>query len=137
MKQKLTVNNQMYEVEIEDINARPVIVHVDGVRFEVMPEKQIRLKRRKKRDAKTESKAVQAESRSCGGAVSQSRFERQLTDISPAWNRRQSLCEGGRQSGGGAGGAGDRSDENEEQHPLDVQRHDGEVLVSEGTKRGT
>jgi glutaconyl-CoA/methylmalonyl-CoA decarboxylase subunit gamma len=40
MKQKLTVNNQTYEVDIEDINARPVIVHVDGVRFEVMPEKQ-------------------------------------------------------------------------------------------------
>lgn len=40
MKQKLTVNNQTYEVEIEDINARPVVVHVDGTRFEVMPEKQ-------------------------------------------------------------------------------------------------
>ena len=38
MKYKLTVNNQTYEVEIENINARPVVVTVDGQRFEVMPE---------------------------------------------------------------------------------------------------
>lgn len=55
MKQKLTVNNQAYEVEIEDINARPVIVHVDGVRFEVMPEKQNQASPKKEAGAKTES----------------------------------------------------------------------------------
>ncbi len=38
MKYILTVNNQTYEVEIENINARPVVVTVDGQRFEVMPE---------------------------------------------------------------------------------------------------
>ena len=38
MKYKLTVNDQAYEVEIENINARPVVVTVDGQRFEVMPE---------------------------------------------------------------------------------------------------
>ena len=38
MKRKLTVNNQTYEVEIEDINARPIIAHVDGTRFEIQPE---------------------------------------------------------------------------------------------------
>ena len=38
MKYKLTVNNQTYEVGIENINARPVVVTVDGQRFEVMPE---------------------------------------------------------------------------------------------------
>jgi biotin carboxyl carrier protein len=38
MKYKITVNNQTYEVEIENINARPVIALVDGDRFEVMPE---------------------------------------------------------------------------------------------------
>ncbi|MFN8399197.1 MAG: biotin/lipoyl-containing protein [Anaerolineales bacterium] len=38
MKYKLNVNNQTYEVEIENINARPVVVTVDGQRFEVMPE---------------------------------------------------------------------------------------------------
>lgn len=38
MKYKLTVNNQTYEVEIENINARPVVVTVDGQRFEVIPE---------------------------------------------------------------------------------------------------
>lgn len=38
MKYKLTVNSQTYEVEIENINARPVVVTVDGQRFEVMPE---------------------------------------------------------------------------------------------------
>jgi biotin carboxyl carrier protein len=38
MKYKLTVNNQTYDVEIENINARPVVVTVDGQRFEIMPE---------------------------------------------------------------------------------------------------
>ena len=38
MKYKITVSNQTYEVEIENINARPVIAVVDGDRFEVMPE---------------------------------------------------------------------------------------------------
>ncbi len=37
MKYKITINNQTYEVEIENINVRPVIAHVDGERFEVMP----------------------------------------------------------------------------------------------------
>lgn len=55
MKQTLTVNNQVYEVDIEDINARPVIVHVDGVRFEVMTEKQNQTPPKKEASAKTES----------------------------------------------------------------------------------
>jgi biotin carboxyl carrier protein len=38
MKYKIIVNNKTYEVEIENINARPVIAFVDGDRFEVMPE---------------------------------------------------------------------------------------------------
>ena len=38
MKYKITVNNKIYEVEIENINARPVVAFVDGERFEVMPE---------------------------------------------------------------------------------------------------
>ncbi len=38
MKYKITVNNQTFEVEIENIHARPVIARVDGERFEVMPE---------------------------------------------------------------------------------------------------
>lgn len=55
MKQKLTVNNQTYEVDVEDINARPVIVYVDGVRFEVMPEKQGQVETRREAPAKMES----------------------------------------------------------------------------------
>jgi biotin carboxyl carrier protein len=38
MKYKITVNNQSYEVEIENINARPIVAVVEGERFEVMPE---------------------------------------------------------------------------------------------------
>jgi len=38
MKYKITVNNKTYEVEIENINTRPVVAFVDGERFEVMPE---------------------------------------------------------------------------------------------------
>ena len=38
MKYSVTVNNKSYVVEIEDINARPVIAHVEGQRFEVIPD---------------------------------------------------------------------------------------------------
>jgi biotin carboxyl carrier protein len=38
MKYKITVNKITHEVEIENINERPVIAFVDGDRFEVMPE---------------------------------------------------------------------------------------------------
>ncbi|MBP6176853.1 MAG: acetyl-CoA carboxylase biotin carboxyl carrier protein subunit [Anaerolineales bacterium] len=37
MKYNVTINNKTYEVEIEDINARPIIARVDGQRFEVAP----------------------------------------------------------------------------------------------------
>ncbi len=35
---KITVKDQIYEVEIENINARPVVAIVNGERFEVTPE---------------------------------------------------------------------------------------------------
>jgi len=38
MKYSVTINNKSYVVEIEDINARPVIAHVEGQRFEVIPD---------------------------------------------------------------------------------------------------
>jgi biotin carboxyl carrier protein len=37
MKYQVSVNDKTYEVEIEDINARPVIARVEGQRFEVSP----------------------------------------------------------------------------------------------------
>jgi biotin carboxyl carrier protein len=47
MKYKITVNNKTYEVEIENINARPVIAFVDGERVEVMPENADQIEGRK------------------------------------------------------------------------------------------
>ena len=38
MKYQITVENQTFEVEIEDINARPIVARVDGQAFEVQPE---------------------------------------------------------------------------------------------------
>jgi biotin carboxyl carrier protein len=38
MKYCVTIKNKPYVVEIEDINARPVIAYVDGHRFEVIPD---------------------------------------------------------------------------------------------------
>ena len=38
MKYSVTIKNQSYVVEIEDINVRPVIAHVEGQRFEVIPD---------------------------------------------------------------------------------------------------
>ena len=38
MKYTVKVAHTSYEVEIEDIHARPVVAHVNGERFEVQPE---------------------------------------------------------------------------------------------------
>jgi len=38
MKYTVKIADKTYEVEIEDIHARPVIARVDGEQFEVMPE---------------------------------------------------------------------------------------------------
>lgn len=38
MKYNVKIGEMSYTVEIENINARPVIAYVDGERFEVMPE---------------------------------------------------------------------------------------------------
>jgi biotin carboxyl carrier protein len=43
MKYTVRIAGSTYEVEIEDIHARPVIAHVDGERFEVHPEDQTKL----------------------------------------------------------------------------------------------
>ena len=40
MKIKVKIENQQYEVEIEDISARPVIAHVEGQAFEIWPEEE-------------------------------------------------------------------------------------------------
>lgn len=58
MKYKLTVNNQTYEVEIENINARPVIVTVDGQRFVVTPENGHQPQVRPEADVKAETKPL-------------------------------------------------------------------------------
>lgn len=56
MKYKIKVNNQTYEVEIENINTRPVIAHVDGERFEIMPENADQAETRKDAGSTTEKK---------------------------------------------------------------------------------
>src|SRR5512145_1353465 len=38
MKYSVRVADKSYEVEIEDIHARPIIAHVDGQKFEVHPD---------------------------------------------------------------------------------------------------
>ncbi|NWG07019.1 MAG: biotin/lipoyl-binding protein [Chloroflexi bacterium] len=47
MKYTVKIADKRYEVEIDNIYARPVVVHVDGERFEVMPENGIRLDEKK------------------------------------------------------------------------------------------
>ncbi|MCZ2127070.1 MAG: biotin/lipoyl-binding protein [Anaerolineales bacterium] len=38
MKQRLTVNGQVYEVHIENLRARPIVATVNGQRFEILTE---------------------------------------------------------------------------------------------------
>lgn len=49
MKYVVKVANQYYEVEIEDIHARPIIARVAGQEFEVSPEDGVKLALQKKR----------------------------------------------------------------------------------------
>ncbi len=56
MKYKITVNNNLYEVEIENINVRPVIAIIDGERFEIMPENAGQVESLKKTDTKAAKK---------------------------------------------------------------------------------
>ena len=43
MKYTVTVAGRVYEVEIEDLNARPILARVDGETFEVLPENNVHL----------------------------------------------------------------------------------------------
>ena len=56
MKYKITVNNKAYEVEIKDINTRPIVAIVDGERFEVMPENAGQVEIGKDANSKVEKK---------------------------------------------------------------------------------
>jgi len=73
MKYKITVNDQIYEVEIENINARPVIAMVDGERFEVTPEggaaKQEKPKVEKRTFTPNQPSAVTPSPNAAGGNV--------------------------------------------------------------------
>ena len=53
MKYTVRIEEQIYEVEIEDIHARPIIARVDGQSFEVHPETETQF------EARNESKPVQ------------------------------------------------------------------------------
>ena len=57
MKYKVSISDRSYEVEIEDIHARPIIAHVDGQKFEVQPESAGKLL---VQEEATESKSVVA-----------------------------------------------------------------------------
>ena len=57
MKYKVRISDRSYEVEIEDIHARPIIAHVDGQEFEVQPESAGKLL---VQEEATESKSVVA-----------------------------------------------------------------------------
>jgi biotin carboxyl carrier protein len=38
MKYKVSISDKSYEVEIEDVHARPIVAYVDGQKFEVHPD---------------------------------------------------------------------------------------------------
>lgn len=55
MKLNVKINETNYTVEIEDLNARPIVAIVDGERFEVVPENGSPAQVKKEADAKGES----------------------------------------------------------------------------------
>lgn len=55
MKLNIKINETNYTVEIEDLNARPIVAIVDGERFEVVPENGSPAQVKKEADARVES----------------------------------------------------------------------------------
>lgn len=55
MKLNVKINEKTYAVEIEDLNARPIVAMVDGERFEVTPENSVQPQVKREASAETES----------------------------------------------------------------------------------
>jgi biotin carboxyl carrier protein len=55
MKYKVSISGKSYEVEIENVHARPIVAYVDGQKFEVHPDSGSKLEARAET---TESKPV-------------------------------------------------------------------------------
>lgn len=64
MKINVKIGDTNYEVEIEDLNARPIVAMVDGERFEVVPENRDQVRAKQDADAQTESVSRRAEAAS-------------------------------------------------------------------------
>ena len=60
MKYTVRIAQKTYEVEIEDIHARPVIAHVDGQEFEVNPENSIKPEARAESGIQKEAQEIKA-----------------------------------------------------------------------------
>lgn len=60
MRYTVRIAQKTYEVEIEDIHARPVIAHVDGQEFEVSPENGIKPEARAERGIQKEAQEIKA-----------------------------------------------------------------------------
>lgn len=61
MKLNVKIGEKTYSVEIEDLNARPIVAVVDGERFEVMPENGGQMPVRKETGAVAESAPKKAD----------------------------------------------------------------------------
>lgn len=59
MKYKITIHEKTYEVEIKNINTRPIIAYVDGEQFEVMPENAGQAETGKDANGKTEKRSIE------------------------------------------------------------------------------
>ncbi len=60
MKYTVRIAQKTYEVEIEDIHARPVIAYVDGQEFEVNPENGITPEARAERGIQKEAREIKS-----------------------------------------------------------------------------
>jgi biotin carboxyl carrier protein len=60
MKYTVRIAQKTYEVEIEDIHARPVIAHVDGREFEINPENGIKPEARAERGTQKEVQEIKS-----------------------------------------------------------------------------
>jgi glutaconyl-CoA/methylmalonyl-CoA decarboxylase subunit gamma len=60
MKYTVRIAQKTYEVEIEDIHARPLIAHVDGQEFEVNPENGIKAKVRAEPGVQNEAQEIRS-----------------------------------------------------------------------------
>ena len=125
MKYTVTVAGNTYEVEIENLNARPIVARVDGETFEVTPENDTHARGGDNPRLKTATVTNSASSTSGSKLNRPARTGKSCLRRCRVTSQRY-YVKPGEEVETGQVLSGDRSDENEEQHSQHTRRESGD-----------